>query len=136
MALQDYSAFDEADYYGQDFERNGVVSVWAGIGDLAADPDDLDILQDRCGVGYYSLDNQESNCHDNRIVPLRDLLCELSYAEKFMAPALQAAFDRGIDNARWVVVQYDFAYDPKGVKREIQSDPTFLGVFAYATIDE
>ena len=55
MALHDYVSTDEVDYYGQGFESDGVVSVWAGVSDLSDAPDSLDILQDLCGVGYYSL---------------------------------------------------------------------------------
>jgi len=29
------------------------------------------------------------------------------------------------------MVQYDFAYDPNFVKREIKGDPIFLGTFGY-----
>ena len=31
MPLRDYEELDEDDFYGQDFEREGVCSVWLGI---------------------------------------------------------------------------------------------------------
>ncbi|MGV3605886.1 MAG: immunity 22 family protein [Planctomycetaceae bacterium] len=135
MALHDYSEIDEADFYGQGFERSGVLSIWAGQSDSSIDTENLDVLQDLCGVGYYDLDNQEGNCHGNKLVSLADLLRDLSYSESFMTSALQAAAALGISNARWVVVQYDFAYAPNRVKRAIHADPKFIGVFPYEVSD-
>lgn len=58
MSLNAYS--DDNDYYNQGFEKEGIVSIWAGILGEDVDPD-LDILRDLCGVGYYNLDDQETN---------------------------------------------------------------------------
>ncbi|HGJ9256833.1 TPA: hypothetical protein ACJ829_000424 [Acinetobacter baumannii] len=48
MSLNAYS--DDNDYYNQGFEKEGIVSIWAGILGEDVDPD-LDILRDLCGVG-------------------------------------------------------------------------------------
>lgn len=127
MARRDYS--DEEDYYSQGFEREGVASIWLSC---SADDGDLetDVLQDLCGVGYYSLDSQEANARPT-IVPLEELLGDISYSVSFLPNALSAARDRGLEFARWVVVQFDFAYDPTRVSRPIAADPIFLGVFSY-----
>ncbi|OBA11826.1 MULTISPECIES: immunity 22 family protein [Acinetobacter] len=129
MSLNDYS--DDNDYYSQGFEKEGTVSIWAGI--LGEDVDaDLDILQDLCGVGYYNLDNQETNNINFEIESLNKLLEDLSYSKSFINEVISAAFDKGIVDCRWVIVQYDFNYNPLKVKRRIAKDPIFIGSFKYS----
>jgi hypothetical protein len=53
MALHDYAAIDEGDFYGQGFEQDGVVSVWVGLSNGADDREEIDVLQDLCGIGCY-----------------------------------------------------------------------------------
>jgi hypothetical protein len=129
MARSDYS--EDEDYYTQEFERGGVVSVWLGLADGSSDMD-ADVLQDLCGVGYYSLDNQEGMNFDFKLVPVRELLSQLSYSSSFLAPAIEKADAMGLSQARWVTVQYDFSYSPARVQRPIAPDPVFLGVFEYS----
>jgi hypothetical protein len=129
MARLDYS--EDEDYYTQDFERGGVVSVWLGLSDGSTDLD-ADVLQDLCGVGYYSLDDQEGNSFDFRLVPVEELLGSLSYSLSFIEAAVTKANAVGLSQARWVTVQYDFAYSPEKVRRPIAADPVFLGVFEYS----
>ncbi|MFP5394337.1 MAG: immunity 22 family protein, partial [Gammaproteobacteria bacterium] len=88
--------------------------------------------QDLCGVGYYDLSNQESNYGDNDMVDPARLLAPLSYSQTFIDSVIAAAKEKGIEKARGVVVQYDFAYDPAVVKREIAAEPVFIGVFPYS----
>lgn len=129
VSLNDYS--DDNDYYSQGFEKEGTVSIWAGI--LGEDVDaDLDILQDLCGVGYYNLDNQETNNINFEIESLNKLLEDLSYSKSFINEVISAAFDKGIVDCRWVIVQYDFNYNPLKVKRRIAKDPIFIGSFKYS----
>ncbi|MFZ6780811.1 immunity 22 family protein [Undibacterium sp. Ji83W] len=127
MAINDYS--DEEDYYEQGFGKDGVVSIWAGL--EGADERQADVLQDLCGVGYYNLDDQEANCFDFRLVDLRLLLQDMSYSISFIEQACAAATHLGIHQAKWITVQYDFDYQPTKVRRAIESDPVFLGVFSY-----
>lgn len=127
MALRDYSEDD--DFYTQGFEQPGVFSLW--VSTSVAEPNSqIDVLQDLCGVGYYSLDDQEANAL-NGLVPLEELLRELSYSESFMANVLASAHASGVNLACWVVVQFDFAYNPTKVQRSVSSDVRFLGVFPY-----
>ncbi|WOB06904.1 hypothetical protein [Piscinibacter gummiphilus] len=128
MARRDYS--EDEDYYTQDFERDGVVSVWLGLSDSSSD---RDVLQDLCGVGYYSLDNQEGMNFGFKLVPVSELLGRLSYSSSFAQLATEKANTLGLSQARWVTVQYDFAYSPEKVQRPIAQDPVFLGVFEYST---
>lgn len=128
MALRDYS--DDDDYYTQDFRKDGVISVWLGLTDGESNAD-MDVLQDLCGVGYYALDDQEANNFDFELVNVERLMADLSYSKSFIADVVEQAKAIGIERARWAIVQYDFAYSPERVKRPIEADPLFLGVFEY-----
>lgn len=129
MIKNDYS--DEDDYYSQNFEKEGFVSIWIGI--LGGEIDsDLDVLQDLCGVGYYSLDNQESNNINFKMIKLRKLMHDLSYSKFFINDVVNIASKRGIDECRWVIAQYDFDYTISRVKRTVAEDPIFIGSFKYS----
>ncbi|MDC5066985.1 immunity 22 family protein [Acinetobacter baumannii] len=129
MSLNAYS--DDNDYYNQGFEKEGIVSIWAGILGEDVDPN-LDILRDLCGVGYYNLDDQETNNSNFEMISLNELLEDLSYSKSFINEVIDAAFDKGIVDCRWVIVQYDFDYNPFKVKRRIAKDPIFIGSFKYS----
>lgn len=133
MARKDDPPVDENAFYGQDFEQEGVVSVWVGLEAPRPGEEEVDVLQGMCGVGFYDLDQQEGNCRDFALVPLSELLSELSYAPTFVPQALAAARDLGLVEARWVIVQYDFAYDPRQAIGKVLPDPRFAGVFPYST---
>jgi hypothetical protein len=132
MALHDYEELDEDDFYGQGFEQEGVVSIWIGT----TDPDDcdpkIDVLQDLCGVGFYDLDFQEVIV-EKQPTPIVDLVAALSYSESFAKAVARRAASKG--RARWLVAQYDFAYDSARVKRPIAKDPRFFGIFNYRATD-
>ena len=59
------------------------------------------------------------------------LLKDISYSASFIDKALKSALDKGITEAKWVIVQYDFDYNPNTVKRTISEDPIFIGSFNY-----
>ncbi len=132
MALRNYAEEDEEEFYGQGFEEDSVVSVWLGLEDDSSDPEGLDVLQDLCGVGYYELDKQEANCFDFKAVNVSTLINSLSYSQTFITEAIARANELGIEKAKWIVVQYDFAYNPDRVGRTVSPDPVFLGVFEYS----
>ncbi len=129
MARRDYS--DDDDFYEQNFEKKGVLSVWVSI-DTCSEDKGVDTLQDLCGVGFYRLSDQESNHLDYQLIGLASLLADLSYSKTYMNNVVSVAREKGIEKARWVVVQYDFAYDPAAVTRTVEADPVFLGVFEYS----
>ncbi len=74
MALIDYESENTEEYYNQGFEKESLISICLGMEDDSNDEENLDVLQDLCGVGYYDLDQQESNCFDFEIVPVEQLL--------------------------------------------------------------
>lgn len=130
MALRDYSEDD--DFYTQDFERPGVVSIWVGTSPASIDQRSADVLQDLCGVGYYDLDNQEANSSSPALADLGRLLEAISYSASFRAAAQARAEALGVGQACWVTVLFDFAYAPELVSRPVARDPIFLGVFSYS----
>ena len=126
---------DDDDFYEQGFNRDGFVSVWAGKTDPRLEPE-IDVLQELCGVGYYRLSDQEGNNLDFEEVPLQALLKDISYSKSFMGNVRRAAEKMGLFQARWVVLQYEFHYDPTKVTRQIADDPIFIGAFPFTTEDE
>jgi len=132
MALRDYAELDEDDFYGQGFGKEGVVSIWIGLSKPGSVDPKADILQDLCGVGYYSLDQQEVEVLD-KLSTVEELLARISYSGSFVK-AVSKAF--GNVRGHWLVAQYDFKYDPKKVKRKIAKDPRFVGAFKYSVKDE
>lgn len=130
MTTSDSSEDD--DFYTQDFERDGVVSVWVGKTDPRLKPD-IDTLQELCSVGYYRFSDQEANHVAFQEVPLQSLLRDMSYSASFMDDVLRAAEGKGCLPARRVVLQYDFHYDPAQVTRPIANDPVFIGAFSNKT---
>ncbi|MNR32861.1 hypothetical protein D3C85_1504850 [compost metagenome] len=131
MAIKDYS--EEEDFYSQGFERQGVLSVWLSLEDRRGE-ERIDTLQDLCGVGYYRLSDQESNSLDHELVDVERLLLPLSYSSSFSKDVISTARMKGVGAARRIVVQYDFAYDPKKITRAIAEDPVFIGVFNYSEV--
>ena len=134
MALRNYEEIDEDDYYGQDFVKVGKVSIWIGLTTDEDDPEDLDVLQDLCGIGYYSLDNQDMNSFDFKETDIKALLVDLSYSKSFSKEVYKTARVKGYTKARWILAQYDFSYDPTKVKRKIEKDPIFLGAYNYRVL--
>ncbi len=118
------------------FEKVGVVSVWLGL--VKPEPnDDVDILRDRCGVESYDLDLQDVIIvREFEEAPIADILGQLSYSESFLDAAVRAAEVKEITKARWVMGQYDFAYDPVRVYVPVAADPVYIGNFLWSDEEE
>lgn len=111
--------------------RERVVSVWFGT-ESPQDKQDMDVLEDMCGIEYYNLDYNEGYASDDwQPIEVAALLRPLSYSASYIDAAVTRAKELGIEKAIWSVVQYDFAYDPAQVVRPIASDPKFIGYFPY-----
>jgi len=130
MSHSKYS--EEDDYYTQNFEQAGVVSIWLARIEMVEDKN-IDALQDLCGVGYYRLDNQEA-INLGRLASVDDLLRPISYSESFAVGAKLATQSRGIASAWWILVQFDFKYDPSRVRRPLSDDLLFVGAFPYIRV--
>jgi hypothetical protein len=114
------------------FEKKGKVSLWLGVRkpNLKA-MEGVDILKDLCGVSYYDLDEQEVAAIRDTFprATVAEILRRLSYSSSFLEPASQAAGKKRVRHAYWALAQYEFAYDPKRVRRTVAKEPLFLGVF-------
>lgn len=128
MARRDYASENEEEFYGQGFECPGKVSLWFGAQPIGVE-NETDVLQDLCGVGYYDVDNQEFLTGDGEVTDY-DLLRSLSYANSFFEPASRILKESNTTIC-WVLAQYDFAYSPERVRRQISNEISFLGVFDY-----
>jgi hypothetical protein len=112
------------------FERRGWVSIWIG---LTSDNQDKDVLKDLCGVDYYDVDYQENIISPNwEMSAIGDLVSKLSYSDSFLDQALEVAQMKGISEARHVIMQLNYKYDPRKVTKEVKSDPIFLGAFRWS----
>ena len=113
------------------FQKKGQVSIWVGLN--KCDPT-VDILKDLCGVASYDVDSQECivDVEEWTSQPVEELLKALSYSESFFADARNAAQTLKIRDALYVLAQYDFAYDPKKVRKSVAPDPIFLGSFPWS----
>jgi len=131
MALRDYAEEDEESFYGQPFELQGKVSVWVSAMDLGELPDKIDILQDLCGVGYYNPDVQDVVIGEVEQPLARLLEAGISYQSSFREEVVNAAEAVNISQSKWILAQYDFAYDASVVERPIDQSIVFLGVFDY-----
>lgn len=121
MDQQDYS--DHDDFFTQDFRQPGLASVWLALPEFDSTRTN-DALQTLAGVGYYNLDDQETNGSDSEPLSIDKLLAPISYSQSFSNQIVEAANSKGIFSSRWVLVQFDFAYDRSRARRPI--DPTLL----------
>jgi hypothetical protein len=61
--------------------------------------------------------------------PLSSILAPLSYSKSFIDTAVSAAERLGIKEAYGVLAQFDFAYDPRQITKQIGREPVFIGCF-------
>lgn len=117
------------------FRKKGRISIWVGFN--RCDPA-VDLLKDLCGVDSYDIDSQECVVDDKkwRQQRIERLLGQLSYSESFLHEAMDAAEQMGVSEALYVVVQYDFAFNPKKVRKTIAPDPVFLGCFSWSDAED
>ena len=115
------------------FDKPGVVSIWAGL--EHQDPD-VDLLKGLCGVEYYDVDFQECSPADRgEQEPVAELVKRLSYSESFGDAVTKAAEGIGLSAAAWVVMQLNYAFDPSQSRKSISDKVRFLGVFEYEDDD-
>jgi hypothetical protein len=131
MDQENYSDDEDDDFFTQDFMRPGLVSVWLALPgfDTAARNDALQTL---CGVGYYRLDDQETNASDGDPLGIDKLLAPISYSPSFSRQIVEAANSKGVFASRWVLVQFDFAYDPSRALRQIDPTLQYIATVPYS----
>jgi hypothetical protein len=115
------------------FEKPGVVSVWAG---LEHQESKVDLLFDLCGIEYYDVDFQEcSPANRDELESVTILANRFSYGESFSDAVVEAARNVGIERVAWLVMQLNYAFDPSHSTRVASGKVKFLGVFSYEDSD-
>jgi hypothetical protein len=115
----------------ENFEQKGVVSIWVFREEKDPANAEKDVLMDLCGIDYYDNDDTEGNISTEGFQSLVSLISPLSYSDSFIQDAMAAAERMEIEEARGVMVQFDFAYDPNKVTKPISRDPIFIGYFGW-----
>ncbi len=136
-------------YDGPDFETKGFVSIWVGAfpseeireeqlseryGEEYED-EPLSLWMGEFGFGYFDHDFMDTNSHGMKIGPLRALIEPCSYATSFIDTAMQAAAQLGITETQFVMLLYDFCYDPNVTSVTRGTYLQFLGAFPYSQED-
>jgi hypothetical protein len=110
------------------FDEPGVISLWVGQVWVALGSN---FLRDLYGVDDYDPDNQECILRDSSTT-VSELVLKLSYSDSFRDAAIESALQLGIVSARWIMAQYDFAYDPTRVGlAALPTEPVFIGRFKW-----
>ena len=94
------------------FEKKGKVSLWLGVRKPDLDEQEVAAIRDTFPRATVA-----------------EILRRLSYSSSLLEPANQAAAKKKVTHAYWALAQYEFAYDPKRVRRAVAKDPLSLGVF-------
>jgi hypothetical protein len=128
---------------GLSFDKEGVVSIWAGIVPLDAIPDDyfeerygdddipLTKFYEDFGFGWFDHDFADANGSTKGPKSLERLIGECSFSSSYLKPAVAQARSLGIETTQQVNLLYDFAYDPQ--RSGISQSPymQFIGSFPY-----
>jgi len=132
-------------YGGPHFEAEGFVSIWIGTfpseeiraeqlceryGEEYED-EPLALWMGEFGFGWFDHDFMDTNGHGMAVGPLRELIESCSYAASFVNEAMKIAAQQGISETQFVMLLYDFRYDPSvtGITRGKYLQ--FLGAFPY-----
>jgi hypothetical protein len=132
-------------YSGHHFEREGFVSLWAGI--FPSEEVRVSHLEERYdeefedqplaewtgefGFGWFDHDFMDTNFDGLAIRPLRELLAPCSYSESFLERALAEAERQGVRETQFVLLLYDLCYDPNVTGISQGKYLQFLGAFPY-----
>jgi hypothetical protein len=115
----------------QNFDKEGIVSIWLGLGNIQ-NLKDTDILKVLCGVEDYDIDNQEVDYYnEGNLTPISELLKNLSYSESFCEEVLVSSQNKRFEEGNFIIAQYDFAFDPSQLEHLEETDIVFIGCFPY-----
>jgi hypothetical protein len=127
------------------FETAGYVSIWIGefpseeIGDQhlrerygeRGDDEPLAEWMGEFGFRYFDHDFMDTNGHGPSVGPLRPLIEPCSYATSFVDEAMLIAAQQRIAETQFVMLLYDFRYDPAVTGVTQGRYLRFLGAFRY-----
>jgi hypothetical protein len=127
-----------------EFESKGIISIWVATVPRSRIPDDyfeehyggeddepFTQFSEDFGFGFYDHDFVDTNGVTDRPKPIERLLGECSFSASYLAEAIAAANQQGLDNSEFVFLLRDIAYMPEvtGVSRSPYM--AFLGRFRY-----
>jgi hypothetical protein len=130
-------------YGGPHFQSDGYVSIWVAVASLSRIPDDyfeerysdedlpLTKFYGDFGFGYFDHDFMDTNGSKGRGKSIDELIGACSYSSSFVEEAVAQAKRRGLEKSQYVVLLYDFKYDPKKTKVSKNAYMEFIGSFPY-----
>jgi immunity protein 22 of polymorphic toxin system len=124
------------------FRKDGYVSIWVAVVPLSRIPDDYfeEIFDDELpltkfygdfGFGYFDHDFMDTNGSKGRASSIEKLIGACSFSSSYVAQAVEQATERGLEKTQYVVLLYDFEYDPKQTRITKNSYMEFIGSFPY-----
>ena len=108
------------------FEKKGKVSLWLGVRKPKGKVmEGVDIPKTSAGCTTTTSTSRKWRLSE---IPfpgptVAEILRRLSYCSSFLEPANHAAAEKRVTHAYWALAQYEFAYDPKRVRRAVAKDP-------------
>jgi hypothetical protein len=107
------------------FDAAGFVSIWAGeFPSVYAARSYLQLNSDgkgdallapwmrEFGFASFNHDSLQTRGHGDKVGPLHGLIEQCSHAASFVDAAMQAAKQQGMTQTQYVMLLYDFRYDP------------------------
>lgn len=125
------------------FNKDGFVSIWFAIAPLSRIPDSyfeerygdeevpLTKFYGDFGFGYFDHDFMDTNASEGRAALIEKLVGECSHSLSFAKQVAAATRKRGLTKTQFVVLLFDFQYDPKKTMIRKSSYMEFLGSFPY-----
>ncbi len=128
------------------FNADGFVSIWVGVfpseeareehlheryGEDRGDDEPLAHWMGEFGFRYFDHDFMDTNSHGMAIGSLRALIEPCSYAASYLDSAMHSAQQQGITETQFVMLLFDFRYDPSVTGVTQGKYLQFLGAFPY-----
>ena len=125
------------------FNKDGFVSIWVAVAPLSKIPSDyfderygdeevtLTKFYGDFGFGYFDHDFVDTNGSKGRAQSIEKLIAACSFSSSYVEQAAAEAKRRGLEKTQYVVLLYDFKYDPKQTKITENSYMAFIESFPY-----
>ncbi|MBY4676645.1 immunity 22 family protein [Marinobacterium arenosum] len=131
-------------FNGPDFRCEDKVSIWVSQTPYALIPDSYFEEDFRCkggapvnewagnyGFGFYDGERLATNGVMEGSVSLQHCAGECSFSSSFVEELLAQARTQQLEQITWLILLYDFAYDPQQTGVTEDAYTRFVGVFDY-----
>ncbi len=123
----------------QNFEKEGVVSVWYSttpyvtIPDSYFDEDDNGLCQwaHNFKIADYNHDNMETNGAEQGVVSIDKAVGECSFSRSYSEKVKRKINKLGDKEVTWVILLFDFEYRAKKTRIDQDQYVQFVGAFPY-----